>query len=83
VGFIEKINELIAKGIIGDGKYKPISIRTIGMSEGLLRDLDYLSKIDRKPEFLNRLIADGEEQGAAFLRQWFGRNRLQASNAAE
>jgi len=42
-------------------------IPMIEMSEDLAKSLNYESKLDRCPENINRLIADGEKQGKFFI----------------
>lgn len=42
-------------------------IPMIEMSEDLAKSLNYESKLDRCPENIHRLIADGEKQGKQFL----------------
>lgn len=63
--FIEKMNKFIATGVITDPRYKQITIRRIKM----LRSLDYASKLDRNPSFIQDLIADGEESARIFLKE--------------
>jgi NTE family protein len=63
--FIEKINELVNKGFLTGSKYKFIKVRRIEM----LRDLDYTSKLDRSPSFIQDLMAYGEEQAEDFLKR--------------
>jgi NTE family protein len=71
---IEKINEFVA--MLGEGErleqkrlripgkeYRPIGIRRIEMA----RDLDFASKLDRRPSFIRSLIAYGEERAEEFL----------------
>ena len=61
--FIERMNDLIAKGdLTGDG-YRTVKIRRITMN----RDLDYASKLDRRPGFIRNLMDYGEEEAAMFL----------------
>ncbi len=48
---------------------KPYHIPFIEMSPALQRRLDYESKLDRSPENIGMLMADGEKQGQAFLAQ--------------
>ncbi len=69
--FIEderKMNELLAKGLLGDSeryqsKYRPIAIRRIEMSG----PLDSASKLDRSPRFIRRLMGQGEDKAGEFL----------------
>jgi len=63
VYFIERINHLIATGVISDANYKHVTIRRLMMQ----RSLDYASKLDRSPSFIQDLIADGEERARAFV----------------
>jgi NTE family protein len=46
---------------------KAYHIPLIKMSEDLAQSLNYESKLDRSPDFINLLIADGEAQGRQFL----------------
>jgi NTE family protein len=71
---IRKINDLLESGVI-DGNdarhgYKPVVIRQIEIGSALAGKLDPLSKLDRKTGFIHRLIADGERQAAAALKEW-------------
>jgi NTE family protein len=63
--FIEKINELVDKGLLKNSKYKLIKIRRLEM----LRDLDHASKLDRNPSFIQDIMAYGEEKAQDFLRR--------------
>lgn len=53
--------------VIGIAAKRPIKMRQIKMSQELLDSLDYVSKISRTPEHINRLITEGKHQGNAFL----------------
>lgn len=64
--FINKINEFIKNNELLTDKYKHIEIRRIEM----LRDLDYISKLDRNPNFIEDMIAYGEAQAEAFFQQF-------------
>jgi NTE family protein len=69
--FIEKVNELIATGMLSEAglrRYRHVEIRTIEMSPRLSAGLDYESKLDRRPELLRELADDGRSQAEAFLR---------------
>lgn len=72
---IRRMNELVASGVIQDPAYKHIDIREIEMSHSIARDLDYLSKVDRKPSLLSMLMEDGKRQAAAFLDDWNSSHR--------
>lgn len=52
----------------GFARRDPIRVCTIRMSPELQSSLDYVSKLSRDPSHIHRLIADGEKQGAAFLK---------------
>ena len=41
-------------------------LRLINMSEQLAESLDYTSKLDRNPSFIDKLLADGESQAERF-----------------
>ncbi|MBC7944384.1 MAG: patatin-like phospholipase family protein [Burkholderiales bacterium] len=64
IAFIERVNEWIAKGWLPAERFKPVIVRRIAL--GL--DLDYASKLDRSPEFMARLIANGEAAARDFLK---------------
>jgi NTE family protein len=72
---VEMVNLLLEQGALTDefrarfglDTSEPIKVRFIRMSEELLRDLDYPSKLSRQPQHIARLIADGEAQASAFL----------------
>jgi NTE family protein len=69
--FIEKVNELIATGMLSEAglrKYRHVEVRTLEMSPRLSAGLDYESEGDRRPELLRELAADGRRQAEAFLR---------------
>ena len=72
---IEMINVLLQEGGLTDAfrrrfgfdTTEPITVRFIRMSKELEGGLDYPSKLSRLPHHIERLIADGEAQAAAFL----------------
>lgn len=71
VRFIETINRWIDQGMftkefIQKKQLKPIKVRFIGMSHEVGDNLDYVSKLDRDPAFINMLIEDGEKQAQLF-----------------
>lgn len=53
-------------------------IPAIEMSPELANSLNYESKLDRCPENINRLIADGEKQGEQFIKTRFKQLGIQA-----
>jgi len=61
--FIEKINRWVADGVLSNTKHKVIEVKWIEM----LRDLDSESKLDRDPQFIQSMMAYGEDRAAAFL----------------
>lgn len=68
--FIEKINHWIDKGYFREpgskkSKYRHIDVRII---KNLLL-LGYETKLDRSPEFINKLMNHGEEQADEFLKE--------------
>ena len=48
---------------------EPIKVRFIRMSDELLQQLDYPSKLSRQPGHISRLITEGEAQALAFLEE--------------
>jgi NTE family protein len=62
---IAMINRLIAAGKLADPKYHPIHVVRINLD----RDLEYVSKLDRRPEFLQELIQYGKAKARWFLRE--------------
>ena len=64
IEFINRINEFVEKEYLPD-RYTYTEVKRIRFSEG--RDLDWRTKLDRDPEFLNDLIRDGEKQAKSFL----------------
>ncbi len=61
--FIEKINELRTHSDKLQERYQPITIREIALS----LDLDYPSKFDRTPAFIEHLIENGRRQASLLL----------------
>jgi NTE family protein len=72
---LEMVNMLLAEGALtpqfrarfGLDNTERITVRFIRMSPELQRGLDYPSKLSRLSWHIERLMADGEAQGAAFL----------------
>jgi len=52
--------------------YKPVTVRTIKMTEGTADELRYSSKFDRSREFTNRLRDEGTAVGRDWLNRWPG-----------
>ena len=81
VYLIEKINEMV--DALGEGEtkedkrlrlpgeegkeYKHIDVRVIEMSPEIFQNLDFASKIDRRPSFIRKLIDHGEERTEELL----------------
>ena len=61
--FIEKINEWVEEGSLSGTKHEVIEVKWIKM----LRDLDAESKLNRDAEFIQGMMAYGEEQAEEFL----------------
>jgi NTE family protein len=66
IRFIKRLNQLAH----AHPKYKVVKIRRILMSADLQRSLDYVSKLDRGPANIRRLLEDGERQGRHFAQSW-------------
>lgn len=66
---IAMVNRLIAAGTLNDPRYHPIDVARISLD----RDLDYSSKLDRRPAFLEELRAYGMTQARQFLKEREGR----------
>jgi NTE family protein len=76
--FLEYINALFTEKLFdekavekkfGFKRVDPIKIRFVKISDELACSLDYVSKISREPESINRLIKDGEQQAREFLNE--------------
>jgi NTE family protein len=65
IGIVEMVNRLLAKGKLVDPKYHPISVGRIALED----DLVYASKLDRRPAFLNNLMAHGQAKARWFLKE--------------
>lgn len=62
IGFIEQLNEFVAAGYLPE-EYTHTDVRRIRFR----RKLDWRTKLDRSPELIERLVADGEDAAEAFL----------------
>ena len=88
---IEMLNLLIQEGLLTDhvrarfglDMTETITVRFIRMSKQLEQGLDYPSKLSRQPAHINRLMADGDAQAAAFLAALPKEGRLPEQRAAE
>jgi NTE family protein len=63
--FIEVINRAIAKGVLTDPRFRPIRVTRIALD----RELDYRSKLDRRPELLEELRIYGRAKWRGFLKE--------------
>jgi NTE family protein len=66
---IEIMNRLVATGKLNDPKYHPIGVGRIALD----RDLNYATKLDRRPAFLDELMEYGKAKARGFLRERQGR----------
>jgi NTE family protein len=62
--FVEQTNDWLQKGWLTAPNFKQVAVHTIPL--GL--ELDYPSKLDRSPAFINALLAEGRRAATAFLR---------------
>lgn len=65
IRFIEIVNRWIDTGCLSDSKHRIVKVRRIQM----LRDLDYESKLNRDPTFIQKMMTYGEEQAEEFLKK--------------
>jgi NTE family protein len=68
LNFVEKIDQLLADGLLVGGGYKQVTVRVIEMSRP--RSSWWLgpaSKVNRDSRFLRRLMSHGERQADSFL----------------
>jgi NTE family protein len=63
--FISMLNRAIARGSLNDPRFRPIRATRIALD----RDLDYRSKLDRRPELLEELRELGRTKARWFLRE--------------
>ncbi len=59
------VNRLIAKGRLTDSKYHPIHVARVCLD----RDLDYGTKLDRRPGFLEDRREYGKTKARWFLKE--------------
>lgn len=62
---VEKVNAMVDQGVITNDDYRHIDVRRLVMT----RRLDYPSKLDRDPEFIDELIEHGRNKTAEFLEE--------------
>jgi NTE family protein len=65
LGFIEDMNRAIAQGRINGPRLRPIKVSRIALD----RELDYRSKLDRRPEWLDELREYGRTRCRWFLKE--------------
>lgn len=63
VFFIEQANQWLAKGMLPAEHFKKVTIRQISLE----LELDYPSKLDRQPAFIDRLLNEGRRAAGDFL----------------
>ncbi len=63
LSFIEQTNRWLAAGLMSAEHFKPVAVRRIPLE----LDLDYPSKLDRQPAFINHLLAAGRDAGERFV----------------
>ncbi len=63
IRMITRINELLEEGSLTNPAYRPIRVRHIPVE----LELNYLSKVDRDPGFLDKLMVHGRDQARRFL----------------
>lgn len=68
--FILTVNELLARYPELGNEYKPVTIRTIKMTEETADQLRAWSKFDRSRSFIDRLRAEGSQVAKAWLGRW-------------
>lgn len=76
--FIRLLNKWTAQGALTD-VYQPVEVKTINLAESVVspnRSLDYPTKLDRTPQFLDRLWEHGREQAERFLATERDRRRV-------
>jgi NTE family protein len=63
--FINQVNEWIEAGYLPE-RYTHTEVKRIRFPKS--RDLDWRTKLDRDPQFLNRLVQQGETEAKSFLK---------------
>ncbi|WP_265942769.1 patatin-like phospholipase family protein [Dechloromonas sp. A34] len=61
--FVDQTNKWLARGWLNAEQFKQVTVRHIPLK----RELDYPSKLDRSPAFINGLLIEGQREGLAFL----------------
>lgn len=68
--FIDTVNRWVQAGYLPTDRYKTVTVSTITLSPTLSQQLDFASKLDRSPAFVQTLMMDGEAQAQRFLDEW-------------
>jgi NTE family protein len=65
---IERINELLAGGLLVGERYRQVTVRILELARSRTsRELGPASKLNRDPKFLEELMAQGRQQARQFL----------------
>ena len=64
--FVEQANEWLEKGWLPADRFKHVEVRQIPLTLAL----DYPSKLDRSPAFIDHLMAEGRRVGTAYLHRF-------------
>lgn len=64
--FVKQTNDWLAKGWLAADHFKHVEVRHIPLN----LELDYPSKLDRSPAFINDLLAEGRRSGAEHLHRF-------------
>lgn len=75
ISFIKRVNKLIEEGYFRPekvGELKPVEVRMIWISKSLSDNLTYTTKLSRDPDFIEKLLQDGQMQAAMFLTELRG-----------
>jgi len=74
IRFLERVNDWIDKGYLPE-RYTYTDIKKIRFPKS--NRLDWRTKLDRDPEFIERMVQDGEKQAQAFLDELSGTDPTQ------
>jgi NTE family protein len=69
IHWIKQINQWVDDGTLPADKFKTIKVGRVQIDRTLAAGLDLASKINRAPDYLNELMADGEREMQSFLRR--------------
>jgi NTE family protein len=68
IHWIKQINQWVDEGTLPADKFKTIKVGRILIDNVLAAGLDLASKVDRAPDYLRKLMDDGEREAQNFLR---------------